>query len=162
MRIGLENELIDASIRLHRMDPDPPKGVGATYAEFDGRFYQPAEHGTLLLLVGEFAGDELVDLLGWKPDCPQRVFSRTGIATVAGEDHLRAARFLNEPVLVHRTIEDYARAGQTGCCLFNSDFQQLISLNRILVDDLDLGERISAMHRAPPRRLPKILVRPRS
>jgi hypothetical protein len=159
---GLEPEFLDSLIRLHRLVGDlSPPNLGAAYGEFDGEFWRPVEHGgVLLLVVPEFAGDELVDLLAFRASDPSRVFVRTGIAAVAGEDNLRAARFLGEPLLIHATIEDYIRAGMTGCCLIDGDSMRLFDLCHIVVNDPDLGKCIAAAHRAPPPHRPTIWVRP--
>jgi hypothetical protein len=159
--VDLESEFTDCLIRLFKMDRACPEGIGAAYGEVVDRrrFWEPSDRGKLLMVVGEYAGEDLVDLLAWRPSQPNRVYARTGIAAMAGENNLHTARFLREQILVHRTIEDYARSGFEGCCLFRNDFERLISLSNIDVDDLELGERISAAHRAPPPWLPKIRVR---
>jgi hypothetical protein len=144
---------------LYRLvGPECPPHIGAAFAELDGQLWQPTESGVLLLVVPEFAGDQLVDLLAYRPSAPSKVYLRTGHATVAGEDNLRAARFFGERILVHPMVEDYVRAGMTGCCVFNGDFERLIDFLRIDVSDAELAERIDRAHRAPPKHRPKIYV----
>jgi hypothetical protein len=161
--MALETELIDALIALPKMvgrDLCPP-GVGIVRAEFaSSRLWQPAENGKLLLVTGEFDGDEPVDIIAWRASEPRQWWCRTGHASgVLGEDHLRACRFLGEPPIVHPTPEAWCRAGGTGCVVLDGNFMRLIDFEHVKVDDAELAGRIYRAHRTPPPHLPKIWVR---
>jgi hypothetical protein len=157
---SLENEFIDSLIRLYRLTGDAcVPGVGCARGELDGQLWQPVKHGIFMLTVGEYAGEELVDILAFPPSQPTRVYVRAGIAAIAGEDNLRVARLMREPILVHASMLDYIRSGLTGCYLFDGDYGGLLDVKHIRVNDADLAGRIYRAHRAPPPHLPKISVR---
>ena len=160
MNANLGIEMIDSLIRLRRLAGDAClPGVGCARGELDGQFWKPAKHGVFLLTVGEYAGEELGDILAFPPSQPTRVYVRTSIAAMAGEDNVRAARFLGEPILVHASMLDYIRSGLTGCYLFDGDYGRLLDVEHIRVNDAELAGRIWRAHRAPPPHLPKISVR---
>jgi hypothetical protein len=158
---ALENELLDSLAMLHRLVGNPcPPGVGAAYGEFDGKFWQPAEHGALLLTVGEFAGgDDLIDIIAWRPSQPSRWWFRTGHAAMLGEDAYLASRMLDEALIVHPTPEAWCRAGQCGSCILDGKFRQhLLGLAEIRFSDR-AHCRAVRKELARPEHLPRILVR---
>jgi hypothetical protein len=157
----LTTELIDALIALPKMvgrDLCPPL-MGATRGEIAGRFWHPSERGELLLVIGEFQGDELIDVIAWRASDPRRWWFRTGHASVLGENHLRSTRFLGEPPIIHPTPEAWARAGGVGSVMLDGDFMRLMEFRRLDVSDDELAAAIDRAHRAPPKHRPKIYVR---
>jgi hypothetical protein len=156
---SLEDEFFTALARMHQHDHEPWPNVGLARIEVAGRLYRLG--GAInAFIIPEIDGDQIVDLIAWKPDCPQRWYQRRGAASVLGLDNLRAARFLGEPLEVYANPERWLLSGKRGAVMLDGDYMRLIDLSHILVKDPELGERIYEAHRAPPPYLPQISVMP--
>lgn len=109
---------------------------------------------------------ELVDLVGWRPDSPDRLFLRTGIATHIGADGLRQALETASPLRVHRTVESFVKAGgetsgeHPGIVILNHGFTHwlLRHVAAVIADNLEHGEEIEAALLAQRPALPPICI----
>jgi hypothetical protein len=136
-----------------------PPLIGATRGEIGGRFWQPSKRGELLLVIGELEGELPIDIIAWRASDPRRWWFRTGHASVLGEAHLRDARWLDKPPIIHPSPEAWVRAGGVGSVMLDGDFMRLMEFRRLDVSDDELAAAIDRAHSAPPKYRPKIYVR---
>ena len=95
---------------------------------------------------------EMVDLISWRPADPATWHLRRGLAVILGEEQADRAALFDEPLTMHATPLAWLRAFGEGACVVDWDYHLPfhLSARRLLVDDQDLGDRLSRALRAPP------------
>jgi hypothetical protein len=156
---NLEAEFFTALRRMRQLDADPWPFVGITRIEVSGRTYQPEPSGFTAFIVPEVNNSEIVDLVAWKPDRPNRWWQRTGNAAVLGADNLEVAR-LNEPPKVYPTPERWVIAGKGAIVLLDGDVDRLLEFPDAECDSESHRRKVKAeVIRRALARLPKFKVR---
>ena len=158
--IDLVREFDTARRVLRKQIGDPvPPGLGLEWIETDGRFWQPgALEAFRAFVVGEFVGEDLVDLIAFDPSRPTRAWARTGCAARLGEENFLVARFMGEPLLVHADPAAYCRAAGRGVVILDGDFLRLIDLPDLQFDDPVIAVRVERAQNRP-RSTPRFHVR---
>jgi hypothetical protein len=149
--IDLVREFDTARRALREQIGDPvPPGLGLKWIETDGRFWQPGGvDAVLAVIVGEFVGENLVDLVSFDPSRPTRAWVRTGCAAMLGEENFLDARFMGEPLLVHADPVAYCRAAGRGIVILDGDFLRLIDLPDLQFDDRVFAVRVKRAQNRP-------------
>ena len=123
----------------------------------DGRF-EFTEGGRRALIIPAYAGlptsldanperhlEELRDLVAVDLDRPERFWRRRGEALVLGNAYLEIARQDFEVVPIFSTPISWLRSAGAGVCILDWNFaRDLLLGHELLVEDLELGDRLEA------------------
>lgn len=184
----LSDELVSSFERLDRRSADWLRQTGVS--EFAARYGWPGpiglaritsrenffefdETGELAFVVPVRAGGactEAIDAIAWRPENSARFWTKLGIAFALGLDALDRAELLGEPLKLHASVLDWllTQPVEVGHSLgvFVVDWgladRFIRAVPELLIDKLAFAEEVDRRLSAPPRRVPRILVRARS
>jgi hypothetical protein len=105
-------------------------------------------------------GENLVDLIAWRPTRPDRWCFLRGHGEALGERQLELRFDLSQPVKVYSTPLDWYRADGSGLCILKRTWevaQRLLGCEAtVIADDVDLGDWLDRELRYRPA--PTVLV----
>jgi hypothetical protein len=148
--------------------------IGAARVAFEGTAYRPDDDGKAALIVparvdpenphgfetedpagAAWLGD-IVDLVAFPPELPDRWALRIDVATALG------AYLSPRPVLVHRTPLDWLIAGADGLCLLTGDVHEqqriLSDCHELAAEDAEHAAELRRILRAPCFNIPRVRV----
>lgn len=138
-------------------------GVSIVAPDGDG-LYRPAEIGTRAIILGvrDESTCELIDLLAFPPERPDRWRRRTGLADFLGREAVMRAGFTGEALDVFPDPLSWLRAGGYGAVILDWSVSlrlHFAGIPEIRAATADLGRRVDdRIQREPDLRRPRVVV----
>jgi hypothetical protein len=184
VRTDLSAEFAEAATRAQRAHFDQliaqgvphsflwrgPMRFGVAEIVVTGELYEPGPGPSALVIpacpLADLGDDDedgdLGDLIAWLPSKPGRWWRRVGGLPILGLSHIERAGFFREALSVWSTPLRWLRASGEGVVILSGDANLrfwLGSVPKVIVDRIELGEKIERGFRAPLPALPHIMVR---
>jgi hypothetical protein len=141
------------------IDIDGSLILGLAAVEFDDHLYAPAHGGKGALIVPDFDGNVLLDLVAVGLET-FTCRTRLGVATVLGSEHIERAREQETAVRLFKDPIDWLRNGRHGACIVDWQMARYIlaDVPSVTCDSDLLAAKIDHL-RHPAPVVPRIFVR---